>query len=232
MKRKVKGFSYDIAGKVLDIGCGEKPYKNIFCKVKKYIGTNSSQYYTSSLKFPEATDVVVDDGCKLPFRNGSFDSVLNFQVLPVFKEPDEFLKEVKRVLKTGSYFLLTTDFMYPIWNPPFNYYRHTKFGLIYLSEKNGFEVKRIEAIGGYWAMQARNLERYFRSQLSNFIKSFKNEKNKILKFLKIIRLVFWFILVIVAPILINISILIFHILDICFKDEEFTTGYIILMRKV
>jgi SAM-dependent methyltransferase len=231
MKKKLKKYSNYITGNTLDIGCGKKPYQKIFKKVKKYVGTNSESYYKDSLNSFEKEDVIVDDGTNLPFDDEIYDSVLNFQVLPVFENPNDFFLEVKRVLKKNGYFLLTTDFLYPIWNAPYNYWRTTKFGLEKLAEANGYNIITIEAFGGYWIMQARVLDRFFLNLLPQFVNRFKNEKNFIYKVLKLIRLLFWLIIVLISPIILNLSFIIFHFLDKLFKDEEFTTNYLILLRK-
>lgn len=230
MKIKLKKFSHFIEGETLDIGCGNRPYEKIFSSVKTYIGTNSASYYEDTLNSVGEENVAVDDGTDLPFENNKFDSVLNFQVLPVFEEPIDFFNEVNRVLKKDGYFLLTTDFLYPIWNAPFNYWRTTKFGLEKLAEKSGFEVVKTEAFGGYWVMQARLLDRYFLNLLPQFLNRFKSEKRFIYKLLKGIRLFLLLCFIPFSPIVINLLLLVFHFLDKLFRDEEFTTNYLILLR--
>ncbi len=230
MKRRLKKHSDFISGKTLDIGCGNRPYEYIFSKVEQYIGTNSELYYLDSLSSIGEENIAVDDGTNLPFEDNNFDSVLNFQVLPVFENPNDFFKEVSRVLKDNGTFLLTTDFLYPIWNAPHNYWRTTKFGLEKLAVDNGFEVIAIEAFGGYWVMQARLLERYFLNLLPQFLNRYKVEKNVFYKILKFIRIMLWLVIVFLSPIILNISFLIFHLLDKISLDEEFTTNYLILLR--
>ena len=191
MNNKLKKYQTAIKGSILDIGCGNKPYKKIFTNIDFYKGTNSKSYYDNSLYKPTAEDLIVEDGTQLPFEAESFDSVLNFQVLPVFEKPDKFYNEVHRVLKEGGHFLLTTDFLYPIWNAPHNYWRTTKYGLEKLAEKNDFEIIVIEPFGGYWVMQARILERYFRSLLPKLLIRAKTERPSALKSFKIILVLIW-----------------------------------------
>lgn len=231
MKRKLEKYQETIKGTVLDIGCGNKPYKNIFKNIDSYKGTNSKSYYENSLYKPTADDLTVEDGTQLPFKDEEFDSVLNLQVLPVFEDPNKFYTEVKRILKKGGHFLLTTDFLYPIWNAPENYWRTTKFGLENLAKKNDFEIIVIEAFGGYWVMQARVLERYFRSLLPQLLIRAKSERSLLLKLLKVILIAFWSLFVIISPLIINLAFLIFHLLDKILLDEEFTTNYLVLMKK-
>lgn len=231
MKKYLRKYQNLISGEILDLGCGNKPYKNIFQNVEKYKGTNSKSYYENSLYKPTEEDFIVEDGTDLPFENEIFDAVLNFQVLPVFEDPNKFYAEVKRILKKGGCFLLTTDFLYPIWNAPNNYWRTTKYGLELLAKQNNFKIIALEAFGGYWIMQARILERYFRSLLPQLLTEFKNEKRIHLRFLKLSRLIFWLFFVMLSPLLINAAFLIFHSLDKIFPDEEFTTNYLVLMKK-
>lgn len=231
MKNKLKEYQSAIKGTVLDIGCGDKPYKKIFTNIESYQGTNSKSYYENSLYKPTAEDLIVEDGTELPFPDGNFDSVLNFQVLPVFEDPNKFYIEVNRVLKEEGQFLLTTDFLYPIWNAPNNYWRTTKYGLEKLAEKNGFEIIVLEPFGGYWVMQARVLERYFRSLLPKLINRAKSERPSALKSFKIILALFWSLFVILSPLIMNLAFLIFHLLDKILLDDEFTTNYLVLMKK-
>ena len=231
-RKKIRKYSDLVTGIVLDIGCGDKPYKGLFRNAKKYIGTNSEDYYQGNLFFkPGPEDYIVNDGCNLPFSDNSFDSVLNFQVLPVFESPELFFKEVYRVLKPGGYFFLSTDFLYPLWNNPKNFFRATRYGLELLGKKNGFKVVSIEAYGGFWIMVARNFHKYLIRQLAKFVSSSKKEKHFIKKIIKQIRLIFWILLVPFIPLLVNLSYLIFYILDIIARDEEFTTNYFAVLIK-
>ena len=38
--QKIKKFAPELNGKILDFGCGSKPYKPLFTKVKEYIGVD------------------------------------------------------------------------------------------------------------------------------------------------------------------------------------------------
>jgi SAM-dependent methyltransferase len=231
MKKYLRKYQRKISGEILDVGCGNKPYKNIFENIDSYKGTNSNSYYENSFFNPSEEDYIVEDGTSLPFSSEVFDNVLNFQVLPVFEDPNDFFTEVKRVLKPKGYFLLTVDFLYPIWNAPNNFWRTTKYGLEKLAKKNDFDIIGLEAFGGYWVMQARLLERYLRSMLPQLISRASTERNILLKLLKYLRLFFWLIIVILAPLFVNLAFIVFHLLDKILMDEEFTTNYLVLMQK-
>ncbi|MBN2829842.1 MAG: class I SAM-dependent methyltransferase [Candidatus Cloacimonetes bacterium] len=226
----IKKYAHLAMERTLDIGCGDKPYQVLFPKVTELIGTNSAEYYNELDQIPSETDVVCDDGTKLPFQNDEFDTVLNFQVLPVFQDMDAFFQEVNRVLKDDGVFFLSTDFLYPIWNAPNNFWRTTSYGLKLLADRNLFEVLAIEPLGGYYAMKGRLLVRFLRTKMACQMGKVKSSKG----FTKLFH-IFWLLVVILrtltAPLWVNICLLAYSILDKVEFDDDFTTGYLIILRK-
>ncbi len=226
----IKKNQYLVNGKVLDIGCGKKPYQKLFKNVDTMIGTNSEDYYSNLDKLPSDTDVICNDGTKLPFENESFDSVLNFQVLPVFKDMHEFFKEINRVLKPKGYLFLSSDFLYPIWNAPDNYWRTTEYGLKLLAEQNGFTSIKAVPLGGYYAMQARLKKRFIRTKMAWVISKTRQSKG----FVKIGYLLLSLVILLralLAPIWLNVLIYILLSLDKLEYDSDFTTGYLLIAQK-
>lgn len=144
--RAVKEHSASMKGRVLDIGCGTKPYRELIEQnCEAYIGLDK----TSSPHGLKNADVV-GDAQNLPFRDESFDWVVSFQVMEHLAEPQIFLSEAFRVLKRDGYMLITTPFMWGEHEQPNDYYRYTRFGLKHLSEKAGFKVISIVPNTGYW----------------------------------------------------------------------------------
>ena len=136
-----------LRGKVLDLGCGRKPFREIIEKhCTKYVGLE----YPATLHGLQHVDVV-GNALILPFQNASFDSVVSFAVLEHVPEPEQFLAEACRVLAPGGKALLMTPLMWGEHEPPHDYYRYTRYGLRYLAEKVGFEVIAIEPDTGYWS---------------------------------------------------------------------------------
>jgi len=131
----IKLFGNNITGKTLDVGCGTKPYEILF---------NHSIYV--GLEFDTGIDTekkVADfyyDGKTFPFNEAEFDSVVSNQVLEHIFNPDEFLSEINRVLKTNGKLLLTVPFVWDEHEQPYDYARYSSFGLKGLLEKNGFEI--------------------------------------------------------------------------------------------
>lgn len=136
LRKGIQQAAHHLTGSLLDVGCGSKPYRNLFT-VAKYTGLdtdNSGHSHTD-----EDIDVVYD-GKIFPFSNQEFDSVLCNQVLEHVFEPSLLLSEVNRVLKPGSRCLFTVPFVWDEHEQPFDYARYSSFGLKYLFEKHGFKV--------------------------------------------------------------------------------------------
>jgi SAM-dependent methyltransferase len=145
--QSLKKFSNIITGNVLDIGCGQKPYKNI---IEQHASNYFGLEYKKTLHGFKSVDVV-GNAMVLPFKNSSADFIVSFQVMEHVPEPEFFLKELLRVLKFGGHLLLMTPFMWGEHEVPYDYYRYTRYGLEFLAKKTGFEVMSITSDTGFWA---------------------------------------------------------------------------------
>ncbi len=135
-------------GRLLDVGCGDKPYRELFNHVQTYIGIEIS---------PSGASDLVADGLCLPFRDSAFDTVLCSQVLEHVPEPALLMSEAFRVLKPGGHLLLTTPQTWGLHLVPTDYYRYTPYGLRYLAEKIGFQVIEVSPTCGLWATIAQRV---------------------------------------------------------------------------
>ncbi len=134
----IQSVSPLFSGKLLDVGCGSKPYKTLF-KVDSYIGMDIENPGHDHQN--EDIDIFYD-GKTFPFPEQNFDSIISNQVLEHVFNPDEFLQEINRCLKTGGFLLLTLPFAWDEHEQPFDYARYSSFGLKSLLEKNGFKVHK------------------------------------------------------------------------------------------
>lgn len=107
-------FDYIKKGeRVLDLGCGNgRFYPNM--RKSEYIGVDNSEKLIELAKknYPDA-DFRIASAFKLPFEDGSFDKVVSVAVLhhiPSEEKREEFVKEIKRVLKNDGILILT------VWN--------------------------------------------------------------------------------------------------------------------
>ena len=124
-----------LGGRVLDVGCGRKPYRSLV-PASEYIGVDLDSEVTRSLG---AADVLYD-GRRLPFGDADFDGVLCSQVLEHVFDPGEFLGELHRVLRPRGILVLATPFVWDEHEQPHDFGRYSSFGLKALLERHGFEV--------------------------------------------------------------------------------------------
>jgi SAM-dependent methyltransferase len=137
LNKNIASFSSYINGNVLDIGCGQKPYKDIFSKATSYVGLEIKKGPDAALN--KRADIFYDS-VTFPFKNDCFDSAVTFETLEHIFNPDEFLSEIHRVLKNGGTLLMTCPFIWDEHEQPGDYARYTFFGLKYLLNKHGFVI--------------------------------------------------------------------------------------------
>lgn len=125
----------NLNGRVLDIGCGQKPYQNI-CNYEEYIGLEID---TPQNRQNKKADFFYN-GVTMPFSDNYFDSIISNQVFEHVFNPNEFLRETNRVLKMDGVFLITVPFVWDEHEQPYDYARYSSFGLKHILNDNGFEI--------------------------------------------------------------------------------------------
>lgn len=135
LHRAMTDFAPRLSGRLLDVGCGSKPYQSLF-SVDTYVGLDVDS--ESSRRLGVADHLY--DGHTFPFADATFDSVLCNQVLEHVFNPDQFLGEMARILKPGGKLLLTAPFVWDEHEQPYDYARYSSFGLRALLEKHEFRV--------------------------------------------------------------------------------------------
>lgn len=132
----LKEFFPQLTGEVLDVGCGQEPYRK-YIPAKRYIGMEIDS--PSDGAAPRVADVYYD-GRSFPFPDQSFDAVLCSQVFEHVFTPTEFLAEIHRVLRPGGQLLLTVPFVWDEHEQPRDFARYSSFGLRAVLENAGFEI--------------------------------------------------------------------------------------------
>tara|TARA_B110000211_G_scaffold157380_1_gene178297 strand:- start:3373 stop:4134 length:762 start_codon:yes stop_codon:yes gene_type:complete len=137
--------TYIHGGKLLDVGCGSKPYEELFV-VDEYIGIDIevSGHSHASSKVDKFYD-----GKAIPFPNGHFDCVFSSEVFEHVFNLDELLTEINRVLKTGGKFAFTCPFVWDEHEQPYDFARYTSFAIEHLLAKHGFTVVKLKKSTGY-----------------------------------------------------------------------------------
>jgi SAM-dependent methyltransferase len=95
----------------------------------------------------QGLDVVGYAGA-LPFRNGSFHTVLCTSVLEHVDNAEEAVREIVRILRPGGRLLVTVPFLYPTHEAPYDYWRATHHGLGSVLERHGLVIDDFGAQGG------------------------------------------------------------------------------------
>ena len=143
--KNIRHFIPRLKGRLLDFGCGRKPFENLF-NVNEYIGVDME---ATGHDHKNSKADLYYDGKHLPFENESFDSLFCSEVLEHVFNPDEILPELNRVLKKGATILMTTPFCWNEHETPYDYARYSSFGLQHLLEKNGFKVIELKKSGSF-----------------------------------------------------------------------------------
>ena len=110
-------------GRVLDIGCGNCPFRHL-------LDPQSTQYQGIDVNVAASfgyanPDVVYYDGKTIPFADESFDAVLCTEVLGHVLDPAPFIAELRRVLRTNGHAMITLPWSARFHYQPHDYHRYT-----------------------------------------------------------------------------------------------------------
>jgi SAM-dependent methyltransferase len=127
--------------KLLDYGCADKPYEELFKqKFAHHIGAD--------LRGNEKASVEIKPNGDLPCNDAGFDCVLSSQVLEHVPDPGQYLRESFRVLKAGGSLIVSTHGIWPYHPDPTDFWRWTIDGLQREIRLAGFEVVRVKSVFG------------------------------------------------------------------------------------
>ncbi len=146
----IRSISPLVKGKVMDLGCGSKPYRSLFT-CDEYIGVDFENPGHPHLN--EQIDIFYD-GKHLPFENDSFDVIFSSEVFEHVFNLQELLVEIKRVLKPGGKLIFTCPFAFQEHEQPNDFARYTSFAVTEMMHRNNFTIVQyiksgnaVEAIG-------------------------------------------------------------------------------------
>jgi SAM-dependent methyltransferase len=140
----VLSFRPFMRGRLLDVGCGRKPYAPL------YEPLTTSSYGTEVTFSPHGTAAadVITIAETLAFAEESFDTIICTEVLEHTRHPFEAMREMARLLRPGGYLLVTVPFLYPLHEMPHDYWRFTPSGLVELCRQADLSVEQIQTKGG------------------------------------------------------------------------------------
>jgi SAM-dependent methyltransferase len=141
LRRVVDSDLLEGGDKILDYGCGNKPYRELFGdKFRTYVGAD--------IVGNREAELVLDREGKVPAEDASFDCVLSSQVLEHVTYPRLYLAEAHRLLKPGGSLVLSTHGIWPYHPDPTDYWRWTIEGLQFEVRQAGFEIVMMQSVFG------------------------------------------------------------------------------------
>jgi SAM-dependent methyltransferase len=191
--------------RLLDAGSGEGQYRHHFAR-QRYCGVDLA---VGDATWDYSKVDALADLTALPFRNATFDAAVHIVTIEHLREPGCALAEIGRALAPGGLLLIAAPHEWEVHQAPHDYFRYTRYGLAHLLEKAGFEVREMNAAGGYFRLLAR--------RLLNGLQFFTGG-------------VRW-LLFVPAAILLVPPALILPLLDSLDRDRNFTLGYLCTARK-
>lgn len=136
--RQLRRVLSKLDGRVLDVGCGSKPYQRWFGQVSGYVGLDV---------IPGAqVDVLVRPDEVWPLPDEYFDVLLSSQTLEHVEHLEFTLVEMSRVLKQGGMMVMTFPFLYNEHGAPWDFQRFTAHRAVKLFPD--FEVVLLQRQGG------------------------------------------------------------------------------------
>ncbi len=123
-----------LKGNVYDLGCGTGVYKNYI----KSIGANYVGVDWSNTIHNSAAEIVSDLNDKFTIESNSADAILSISVIEHLHNPQGFLNESYRILKSEGNILLQCPWQWRIHEAPHDYFRYTTYALRMMFEKAGF----------------------------------------------------------------------------------------------
>jgi SAM-dependent methyltransferase len=158
---QLKEVAPSTRGRLLDVGCGTKPYAAIFAPyVAEYVGLEVERSFAATVAAASDAPDVYYDGRRIPFADESFDTVLCIQVLEHTPDPSGLLAEIARVVRRDGTVVLSAPFSFRLHEEPHDYFRYTPHGLDALCERAGLEVTRRWTQGSLWSAFGHALNSY------------------------------------------------------------------------
>ena len=153
LNKRLRALLPTLAGegerRVLDIGCGTKPYAAWFRPIAEYVRLD--------IMDGPMVDVVVKPNEKWPLSDAYYDVIICTQVLEHVEDLEHTLREMKRVLKPGGIIVASFPFIYNEHGIPHDYRRFSAYGAERLFlDMNLITVERQGGIGSTAAILLLN----------------------------------------------------------------------------
>lgn len=134
LRRNIENKKFD---RILDLGCGYKPFEKFFNDSIEYIGIDFSEnsYADHILDLNEEA---------IEYQDEYFDLVIISEALEHIYKIEHFLREAVRVLKSDGYIFISTPFAFHNHGTPYDFYRFTEFFYKKKLIEIGLQIKEIK----------------------------------------------------------------------------------------
>lgn len=156
LHRALRMLLANYGGDILDVGCGNQPYRSWFGSVNSYTGLD---VYSG-----ERVDVVVTPYEPWPLPSASFDVVLCTQVLEHVADLQHTLTQIDMVLRPGGTVIASFPFIYNLHGEPDDYRRFSTHGARQLFPN--YEYQILQPQGGIGSTLVILFLNWFDAQLS------------------------------------------------------------------
>ena len=154
--REIKRALPQFHGKLLDVGCGQMPYKSLLTgktsRVAQYMGLDLEKNPIHN----NHPDITWQNG-KIPLADNTIDCAIATEVFEHCPNPEAIMSEICRVLKSGGVIFFTVPFLWPLHEVPYDEYRYTPFSLARHLDASGFVDIELSPLGGWDASLAQML---------------------------------------------------------------------------
>ena len=135
-----------LKGRLIDIGCGEKPYEALLSEfVSDHVGVDHE-----ATPHDKSRIDLFGSAYEIPDGDNAYDSAICTAVLEHLEEPEQALRECMRVRKPGAAAIYSVPFIWHVHEEPRDFFRFSKFGIEYLFEKAGADILELRALSGFW----------------------------------------------------------------------------------
>ena len=148
-------FKKHISGEVIDVGCGDMPFKVQISESGSVYDTLDIEARTEGVKYiGSVLDMHMIDDC-------TYDTAICLEVLEHVPQPFKAANELNRILKPNGTFIMSVPHLSRLHEQPHDYYRYTKYGIRALLEDNGFEILEMKVCGGIFSFLGHQISTIF-----------------------------------------------------------------------
>lgn len=167
VKHNVNNFK----GRVLDVGCGIMPYKEIILgntDVTSYKGLDFANPVNEQYEIAQPD--IFWDGITIPLPDNTVDTIIATEVFEHCPNVEGVMAEMVRVLDKGGLLFFTVPFFWYLHLSPHDEYRYTPYSLHRHLSNAGFTNISIKRLGGWDASLAQMLTIWYSNRPLSAVK--------------------------------------------------------------